>query len=140
MKTNDTNKKIKRFLPFILLFLIIVVPVFAHAAIIPCGGLADDGVTKQPDCDFNYLLVLVNNIIKWIIMVSAPIAAAVFAWAGIIYMTTGIADKKSQAKTMLWKVFIGFVVILSAWIIVTTITNTFLTADFKSAVRIQGVQ
>jgi hypothetical protein len=111
-----TNKKIKNILP--LLFLIIVVPVFALAAdsLIPCTN----------DCGYADLLKLVNNIINWIIMISTPVAAGVFAWAGIKYMTTGVSDEKSAAKNMIQKVFIGFVFILAAWIIVGTILKALL--------------
>lgn len=134
MKTNDTNKKI--ILPILFLFLIIV-PFFVFAQnqgpFVPdCG--------PQNNCGYRELLILVNNIINWIIIISVPVAAGVFAWAGILYMTTGVMDTKAKAKEMLWKVFWGFVVILSAWIIVTTITNTFLSKDFKEAVPIQGVK
>ena len=73
-------------------------------------------------------------------MISVPVAAGVFAWAGIKLMTTGVADEKSAAKEMIRKVFIGFVVILAAWIIVTTITNTLLKDEFKSAVPVEGVK
>lgn len=69
-----------------------------------------------------------------------PVAAGVFAWAGFTYMTTGIVDKKSEARSMINKVFIGFIVILSAWIIVNTITNTLLSDKngFKEAVPVEG--
>jgi hypothetical protein len=55
-----------------------------------------------------------------------PVAAGVFAWAGIKLMTTGVADEKSAAKAMIWKVFIGLVFILAAWIIVGTIIKALL--------------
>jgi len=124
-------KKTKKFLPIIFLLLIIV-PVFASAqgSFVPC----------DKNCGYNDLLKLVNNIIDWIIMISTPVAAGVFAWAGILYMTTGIADQKSAAKAMLWKVFWGFVFILAAWIIVTTITNALLSPEFKGAVPVEGVK
>ena len=109
-------KKIKNFIP-ILLLLIIVIPVFVSAQIIP---------NCSPNCGYNDLLTLVNNIINWIILISVPVAAGVFAWAGILDMTTGISDKKSQAKDMMWKVFVGFVFILAAWIIVGTIVKALL--------------
>ena len=41
-------------------------------------------------------------------------------------MTTGVADEKSAAKAMIWKVFIGLVFILAAWIIVGTIIKALL--------------
>lgn len=80
----------------------------------------------SPNCGFYDLLHLVNHVINWVIMISFPVAAGVFAWAGFKLMTTGISDQKSAAKAMLLKVFIGFVFILSAWIIVGTITNNLL--------------
>lgn len=129
-------KKIKNFIPIILLLLVIIVPVFVNAAdpIIPCGG------PGQNQCGYGDLLKLVNNIINWIIMISVPVAAGVFAWAGIKYMVTGVSDQKSEAKAMMVKVFIGFTAILAAWIIVTTITNTLLSDEFKKAVPVEGVK
>ncbi|KKR29900.1 MAG: hypothetical protein UT61_C0019G0017 [Candidatus Woesebacteria bacterium GW2011_GWA1_39_8] len=59
-------------------------------------------------------------------MIAVPVAAGVFAWAGFKLMTTGIADEKSAAKEMIWKVFIGLVFILAAWIIVGTIIKALL--------------
>lgn len=129
MNANDTNKKIKTFLPLLILF-VVLIPVFANAQIIPCTD----------NCGFADLLKLVNNIINWIIMVSFPVAAGVFAWAGFKLMTTGVVDEKSAAKEMIRKVFIGFMAILAAWIIVTTITNTLLSDEFKDAVKIEGVK
>ena len=135
---KNPNNKIKILLPLIILF-VILVPIFVNAEpIIPCGGYAEDGKTPQPPCDFNMLMKLVNNIINWIIIISMPVAAGVFAWAGFTYMTTGISDQKSYAKDMIQKVFIGFAVILSAWIIVNTITNTLLSPKFKDAVPVEG--
>lgn len=127
------NKKIQKLIPLLILFFVLV-PLFVNAQIVPCGE------TGGKECGYQDLLILVNNIIDWIIMISFPVAAGVFAWAGFTYMTTGIVDQKSYAKDILWKVFIGFVVILSAWIIVNTITNTLLVDDFRKAVPIEGTK
>jgi len=109
---------IKNILIF-LLFAMVFVPVLASAKILPdCGALNV--------CEYKHLFELINNFIDWVIKISVPTAAAVFAWAGFKYMTTGVVDQKAAAKNMLVKVFIGFVVILSAWIIVTTITKALL--------------
>ena len=125
----------KKILPILIILFILITPVFSFAQ----GPFVPDCGT-QGNCGYQDLLKMVNNIIKWIIMISVPVAAGVFAWAGFIYMTTGIADQKSYAKGMLWKVFWGFVAILSAWIIVNTITNTLLSPDFKSAVPVEGTK
>jgi len=125
------NSLIKKIL--ILSLFAIIIPAFVDAQTLPkimpdCGPLNN--------CGYRDLMQLVVNIIDWIIIISVPVAAGVFAWAGLVYMTTGVTGKKETAKKMLAKVFIGFVFILAAWIIVTTITNTLL-AD-PSIVPIQG--
>ncbi len=113
-------KNLLKIIPIFFLLAVIVIPIFVNAA----GLIPDCG--QYNNCGYNELLQLVNNIINWIIIISVPVAAGVFAWAGIVYMTTGIADKKSYAKGMMWKVFVGFVFILAAWIIVGTIAKALL--------------
>lgn len=133
----------KKFIPLIFLVAVLIVPVLVGAQdqkekpIIPtdCGNLVGGKLDRE--CDYNDLLKLVNNVINWIIMISMPVAAGVFAWAGFKYMTTGIVDQKAAARKMLQSVFIGFVFILSAWIIVTTITKALLNQDFADAVPIE---
>src|SRR3989344_3094286 len=123
MRNNTKNYENKiKVLPLFIIILVLFLPVFVNAQtqanpiIPPCS----------PDCGYYNLLELVNNIINWVILIAVPIAAGVFAWAGILYMTTGIADKKSEAKAMLWKVFWGLTAILAAWIIVSTLVNALL--------------
>ena len=116
------NKNLKKILPVLFLFLIFIIPILTFAQtqespIIP---------NCSPNCGYQDLLQLVNNIIKWIILISVPVAAGVFAWAGFIYMTTGAMDQKSYAKDMIWKVFKGLVFILAAWLIVGTIIKALL--------------
>jgi hypothetical protein len=128
MKISEINKKIAKILPMILCVLILT-PVFALAqqTLIPCTN----------DCDFNDLLKLVNNIIEWIVFISTPVAAGVFAWAGFTYMTTGVVDERTKAKNMIQKVFLGFVFILAAWLLVSTILNALLADEFKNAVPVE---
>ncbi len=105
------NKKITKFLP-ILFLLLIFIPVLVKAQIIP---------DCSPNCGYDDFIQLISNVIGWIIKVSVPVAAIVFAWIGFKYMTTGISDQKAEAKKMLGKVFWGFVFILAAYLIVDTI-------------------
>jgi len=120
---------IKNIFALSLLLAIIIIPLFVSADQTPivskdCGVVTNGQINRE--CGYADLLALVNSIINWIIIISVPVAAGVFAWAGIIYMTTGVSDKKSKAKEMLQKVFIGFVFILAAWIIVGTIVKALL--------------
>jgi|SRR3989344_2512551 len=125
----------KKFVP-ILLFLIMFVPVFVNAEIIPsdCGNIVNGKLDQE--CGWLQLIQLVNNLIDWVVYVSIPVAAGVFAWAGFILMTTAVADKKSYAKDMMWKVFLGLVAILAAWLIVDTILDALLDPNIRSMINI----
>lgn len=116
-----------------ILILIPVMPVMAQGGFIPCGGYDKDGKI-QPECGYYDLLRMANTIIEWIIIISAPVAAGVMAWAGFKYMTSGVVDQKSAAKSMMWKVFIGFAFILGAWLIVSTLLDALLADEFRRAV------
>lgn len=143
MKTGKANKIFKNLIPLLVLFMIIS-PVLVSAQttsqppLIPdCGVIGANGRITQ-ECGYNDLLKLVNNIINWIIMISFPVAAGVMAWAGFTYMTTGISDQKSAAKKMLQKVFIGFICILAAWLIVNTILDALLADSVRPSVPVEG--
>ncbi|MEK9185872.1 MAG: hypothetical protein AAB863_03795, partial [Patescibacteria group bacterium] len=79
----------------ILILILILIP-----TIIPVGVLAQTNfiVCNGPDCTFGHLLVLVKNVLDWLVMISFSAAIITLMWAGFLYLTTGIADKKTQAK------------------------------------------
>ena len=109
-------------------------PMFVHALqIIPCGkdgvrGAAPDGkIDATEQCQFRDLITLADNIIKYLIYFSIPIVAIVFAYAGFLYLTSaGSVGKASQATSLFTDAAIGFVIVLSAWLIVKTVENVFL--------------
>ncbi len=139
MKNKLFIKYTKTFLIVLLTFSFIF-PLFTYAqnsATEKSSIIPECGVNQE--CGYYDLMKLVNNIINWIIKISIPVSTGVLAWAGFIYLTTAISDQKSYAKDMIRKVLIGFAIILSAWIVVTTITNTLLKEEFKEAVPVQGV-
>ena len=124
MKSQAT----KNILVFSMLLVFIIMPVLASAEIIP---------DCSPNCGYYDLIKLVNNIIKWIIITSVPVAAGVFAWAGInMMMHAGNPGKRKESIDMMKKVFFGFVFILAAWIIVGTITKALLNPDIKIPVDV----
>lgn len=109
-----------------LLVIILIVPVLVSAAdpvVVPtnCGGKG------QPECGFNDLMVLAKNVMNFLITVSIPLAAIAFAYAGYLMLTAaGSESQISHAREIFTKVLIGFVFVLSAWLIVWTITTTLL--------------
>lgn len=89
---------------------------FAAGAFITC-----DGVTVP--CDFAAFMELVNKVATFFLVdFVTPFAAILFAYIGWLFMTSGDnPGNRGKAKTMLWKLFIGYVVALGAWLIVRTI-------------------
>lgn len=131
--------KYKKYIIVVVLLFVLPSFIFAQTnsqgSIIPNCGVKDaSGNFKE--CGFSDLLKLVDNLLRWIVMISIPVSAGVFAWAGFQLMTTGIADKRSQAKSMMIKVFIGFVFILSAWLIVGTILDALLASSFRNNIKL----
>jgi len=109
--------------------------------LVPCGKIvnttstSEEGtigaVKKSNQCDFDDLLTLGRNIITFLVMLSIPLAAIAFAWAGFLYLTSaGNAGKIEKAKEIFWKVMWGFIFILTAWLIVRVITF-FLASGFS---------
>lgn len=132
----DKEKKTKKcyFVKVIFLFLLILVFVtpfeIARAqtvkcfipnnskCLIPCNG---------PDCTFDSFVQLGQNLINFLIVLSIPLTAIAFAWAGFLMVTSaGSEEKIKQGKAIFGKVLIGFIFILSAWLIVYTITTALL--------------
>jgi len=123
----------------IICLLILIVPIYALAqndTIIPCGFDGPDPGTVVGDspgeqCGFNHLLGLTINIIRLLINLSLALATIAFVWAGFLLVTSGgNVSKKEEAKAIFAKVFTGFLIVLSAWLIVWTITNTLLKSDY----------
>ncbi len=117
------DKKIISIFATVFSLVILFTPMVIYAAypdrIISCGAV--DG--SQPACDFNQMMVTINNLIQFLLIYFAtPLAAICFAYAGFLYITSaGSAENVSKAKKILTNVIIGYVIALVAWLIVKTI-------------------
>jgi len=121
-----------------LLYFGLVAPVTMFAAaptptpgaggLIPCAG---------PDCHFSDMLVFANTVIGWLLRIAIPVTAALFSYAGFLYLTSGgNPGKKSAANKVFQSVFWGFIMALSAWILVNFLTNFFLDKDVNEVVPV----
>ena len=98
----------------------------AERGLVPCGTLtdADSGKIANP-CKFSDFLILANRIINLAILISAALAAIAFAYAGFLYTTAaGSMEQIKKAHEVFKNVAIGFIIVLSAWLIVYTIVQT----------------
>jgi len=88
-------------------------PFFAKAAIYTCKG---------PDCGFDDLMKLVKSVLDYIVTITVPLSAIMFAYAGFLYMTSqGSLDKRKKANQIFTNVGIGLFFVLAAWLIVKAI-------------------
>ncbi len=113
-------KNIKQFVirnsSFIIVFFLLVVPSFSQAA-----GLVD----CTNNCQWNDLLALVNKVIHFILFdLSLPIAAIMFAYAGVLLITSGArTENRAKAKEIFINTLYGLLLAVAAWLIVMTILN-----------------
>ncbi|HEY4511972.1 MAG TPA: pilin [Candidatus Paceibacterota bacterium] len=148
-----TRKLFTYFLVLIVVMQMLTVPLFAvHAqssdggdpgGLVPCGKELVDKTFKQNNpngpglidvtiqelknpCDFADLMIGLQRIIKFFFVVSVPITIIVVAWAGIKYLTAGgDTGKIGDAKKMFVPVFLGFLFIFTAWLIVSLLVKSF---------------
>lgn len=102
------------------------------SALVPCGtgtfGNKDNpNASDSTGCQACNLADLVQSLINFLIGVSIPIAAALFAYAGALYFTSG-ADTHNidKAKGIFKNALIGFVIVISAWLVVNTLLHALL--------------
>ncbi len=89
-------------------------------------GIVTNCVDPFTDCGWNELIDVIKNIIDYVVLLAAPLAAIAFLWAGFLYLTAaGNEGQIRKAHGIFTKVLIGFILVLSAWLIVDTILNTF---------------
>ena len=132
MKTFK-KQAFKKYFIFGIIFMIFILPVAVSAAgIVPCTspgfGSQDNGVV----CDWSQLMVLARKLVKYLILLSTPVAACLFAYAGFMMVTAGPdTGKREQAKKIFLDVFVGFLFVLAAWLIVHLITSALLNPKYS---------
>ena len=83
-------------------------------------------------CDFQSLILLVNNLITDLIIISTLLATVGFVYAGFRLLTSGGNEEAMKsAKNTAWNIGKGFFFILIAWVLVYTITNVLLAPGYS---------
>ena len=122
---------------FLSIAIAMVLPTIALAAsnsssgLVPCG--ASSSADEATSCQACNIVELSQNVIMFMIGLSIPIAIALFAYAGILYFTSGMGGSEniSKAKTIFRSAVFGFVLAISAWLIVNTLLYTILSDEYK---------
>ncbi len=109
-----------------ILSLAFVLPAVTQAAgLVPCDGV----VVRCQACKF---IELINNLVRWLIVFLTLLCGLLAAIAGLkIVMSGGDSHARSDAKEMFTNVLVGFLILLSAWLIVDTVMKSFVdTSEF----------
>lgn len=127
---------------FIVSLIFLAVPSIAFGAgLIPCGNpeYIDKGVTipAQPPCDFNYLIVMANTIIRFLMIdVAVPLAALGIMWTGgSLILNQDKESAWSDAKSRFGDIGMGFGIMLGAFVLIKFILLQFLSTDQASLVN-----
>ena len=109
----------------LVFFMLGVVFVAEAKGLVPCEG---------PDCNFDKLIELTQEVIDFlIVIIASPLATVLFAYAGWLYMSAGgDPGKVARGHQIFRNVLLGLVIALAAWLIVSTISSALLKKDFKS--------
>lgn len=87
----------------------------------------DNAPNRIQACD---LVHTVDHLLDFGIYLAAMVATIMFVYAGFLYVTASARQENiSQAKNIFGKVFMGFVIILIAWLIVSIILHVFTDRD-----------
>ncbi len=118
---------VRRRIFFILAFLLSFNPLAAFAVDSPSSllGGGGSGLVPIPGIDGSFyracdLLTLAQNVINFGIAFSVIVATLMFAYAGILYVTSasGGAEQVKKAHKVLINVFVGLCVALTAWLLI----------------------
>lgn len=127
----------------ILIFLtLLILPTVAFAAqdgffgpIVPKCAYTKDAICGA--CD---LITLITNVLRFLVAFSVVVATAMFAYAGFLYVTAASNPKNlDSAKGIFSSVFIGLVFVLSAYIIVNLVIDTFTGKSLGEWTKIECV-
>jgi hypothetical protein len=116
---------------------VLVIPYVATAQadkpLVPCGNVVgNDGVVTNP-CEFRDFFTLIINVTDYVIILGAVISSIVFAYVGFMMMTAGgEMGRINEAKAIFGKVLVGFLIMISAWLIVHAINAGLISDSFRN--------
>lgn len=102
----------------------------AGSGLVPCDGI---------NCQACHLATLAQKIVNFLIGLTIPLAAVLFAWAGVLYFSSSVVNKIDKARKIFTTVLIGFGIAVASWLIVQTLLATLLNASYKNWNVIQCV-
>ncbi len=110
---------------FVLVSLLLLLPLAAFGQ--EAGGLV---TCSGPDCNFCTFIAMVDKVIKFIFTLMVLGSVLMMVYAGFqLVVSQGNEHAMGEAKGMISNVIIGFVIVMSAWLIVDTMMKALLRTD-----------
>ena len=107
----------KKFIVMVMLLAIFLPGMGLAAELVPCS--------TGDDCTFESLILLINNVLKFIFTkLAVPIAAIMFVYAGFLLVTAQGGEAKGKAKTIFTNTVLGLVLAAGAYLIVKLVLVT----------------
>lgn len=116
-------KNLQKILINLFVLIVMLLPVMGLAQTTPpTKGLVP--CTEGKLCDFKMLMLMIDNIVKFIVLkLAMPIAAIMFFYAGLLLVTSGgeSGEARGKAKSIFLNTALGLIIVLAAWLIISTI-------------------
>lgn len=112
----------KRFIFAIILIVFFTAPFFAFGAV-----PEDAGIISLPNpLSAENFEALLDNVINWLLVVSAPLVALLIVYAGFMYMLGGVSpEQQKKAKNIVMYALLGYSIILLSKVFLGVITGLF---------------
>lgn len=95
-----------------------------YKLLVDCSGPAVSPGSATKECNYRDAIAQVNKIINFLFYISVLLATIAFIYCGFLFLTAGgDTGKVGEAKTIFFKVVVGFIWIFAAWLIVNFITG-----------------
>ncbi len=87
-------------------------------------------------CDFGAFVFLIKSGMTDLVLISFLVAMVMFMYAGFLWLTSkGSASQHTRALDVLWKVVMGYVWMIAAWVIIHTIANALVKTEFNQFIQ-----
>lgn len=101
-------------------------PITDAPTLVPCGKLSDRG-TKDENCNFGHLGILIANVIQFLLVLLIPLTVLMCVYVGVqMILHRKIPADLVKYKNQLLRIGVGLAVMLLAWTIVATLMTSLL--------------
>ena len=114
-----------------IMLVLMIAPSVVLGAGIPSQIVPTKGCDGPGGCQSVCALAdLAQNILGAAIFIAVFLAAILFAYAGFQLVTSSAnSSSKGKAKTLLYSVLVGFIIILSAWLVINVLMSIMVTGS-----------